>query len=196
MRTGILSSYLFLALFFLGNHLYAQCDSMSTNLDPFDSTLVISAPPINIGYMVPSNFQTIDGFKLVEEAKLQLMYAGNDSIGSLFLTIGLAERHFQTISAGKDKVMILTDSSRIEGLLNVPDRGTFDSNSNMRVYQHICVLPLDLFYTLTIDPIAQIRVYYDGGYKHTIKLTPEQKTALLEALKCLGAEAGIFPKSP
>lgn len=196
MRISLLSFSLSILLTFTLYTSHAQCDSIYHEVDPFDSTVVISTPTINIGYLVPSNFQTLDGFKLVEDGKLQISYASNDSIGSLFLTIGMAERNFQTISSGKNKVMILTDSSRVEGLLNVPDRGTFDPNTNMRVYQHICILPLDLFYLLTVDPIQQVRVYYDGGYKHTITLTPAQKAELLELLKCLGAEAGIFPKSP
>lgn len=197
MRTSLFSfSLSIIFLFFFAKTASAQCDSIYHQIDPFDSTLIISTSVINIGYLVPSNFQTLDGFKLVEDGKLQLSYASNDSIGSLFLTVGMAERNFQTISSGKNKVMILTDSSRVEGLLNVPDRGTFDPASNMRIYQHICVLPLDLFYLLTVDPIQQIRVYYDGGYKHTITLTPRQKSDLLALVKCLGAEAGIFPKSP
>lgn len=196
MRTSIISLYFFLSFLFFSSNIHAQCDSIYTDIDPFDSTLIMSSPTLNIGYLVPSNFQTLEGFKLVEQGKLQISYAQKDSVGSLFLTIGLAERNFQTISSGKNKIVVLTDSSRVEGLLNVPDRGTFDPNSNMRVYQHICVLPLDLFYLFTVDPIAQIRVYYDGGYKHTIKLTPRQKAEFQEILKCFGTEAGIFPKTP
>lgn len=196
MRTSLVSFSLSILLLAIVHRSSAQCDSIYQETDPFDSTLVIATPPINIGYLVPSNFQTLEGFKLVEDGKIHLAYASNDSIGSLFLTVAMAERNFQTISSGKTRVMILTDSNRVEALLNVPDRGTFDANTNMRVYQHTCVLPLDIFYLLAADPIQQIRVYYDGGYKHTITLTPRQKEELVQLVKCLGLAAGIFPKTP
>lgn len=177
--------------------LNAQCDSIRQFVDEFDSTLVVAAPRVNIGYMVASNFQTLDGFKMVEEGKALLSYSSNDSVGSFFLTLALAEQRFQTIGSGDmNRIILLTDSSRVKPVLNYSDRGTFDSNSNMRIYYHTCVIPMDLFYLFTIDPIAKIRVYYDGGYQRTITLTPEQKLELLDYLICLGIEVGLFPQKP
>lgn len=175
----------------------AQCDSIRQDVDPFDSTLVIAAPIVNVGYMVPSNFQTMDGFKIIEEGKALLSYSSKDSVGSFFLTLALAERNFQTIGSGDmNRVIIMTDSSRIEPVLNFSDRGTFDSSTNMRIYNHTCVIPMDLFYLFTVDPISKIRVYYDGGYKRTVVLTPQQKERILNNLLCLGEEVGIFPLKP
>ena len=177
--------------------LNAQCDSIRQFVDEFDSTLVVSTPRVNIGYLVASNFQTLDGFKMVEEGKALLSYSSNDSIGSFFLTLALAEQNFQTIGSGDmNRVMIMTDSSQIKPVLNFSDRGTFDSGTNMRIYNHTCVIPMDLFYLFTVDPIAKFRVYYDGGYQRTVTLTPEQKKQLLEHLICLGTEVGLFPQKP
>jgi hypothetical protein len=196
MKTG--SKWLIMiGLLFWSGIAFGQCDSIKQYVDEFDSTLVIAAPKINVGYIVPSNFQTLDGFKMIEEGKLLLSYSSNDSIGSFFLTLALAEREFQTIGSGtKNRVVIMTDSSRMEGVLNFSDKGTFDKNTNMRIYTHTCVIPMDFFYLFTIDPVAKIRVYYDDGYKRTIVLTPRQKEALSAAMLCLGEEVGLFPKKP
>lgn len=188
---------LMIGLLFWSGIVFGQCDSIQQYVDEFDSTLVVTAPKINVGYIVPSNFQTLDGFKMIEEGKILLSYSSNDSIGSFFLTLAIAERAFHTIGSGtKNRVIMMTDSSRMEGVLNFSDKGTFDSNTNMRIYTHTCVIPLDFFYLFTIDPVSKIRVYYDNGYKRTIVLTPRQKKALSEAMLCLGEEVGLFPKKP
>lgn len=193
-----LSKWLFLiGMLCCSISLEAQCDSIRQYIDEFDSTLVVAAPRVNIGYMVASNFQTLEGFKMVEEGKVLLSYSSNDTIGSFFLTLALAERNFQTIGSGDmNRVMLMTDSSRVQAVMNFSDKGTFDSGTNMRIYNHTCVIPMDLFYLFAIDPIAKIRVYYDGGYQRTVTLTPEQKQQILDYLICLGEEVGLFPQKP
>ena len=184
--------------FLLGtSSLKGQCDSLIYDIDPFDSTYIVAAPHVNIGFTIPSNYQTLEGFKMIEEGKVLFSYTGNDTIGTLFLTLALAERNFHTIeSETKEQVLVMLESGRIEGLLNFSDRGTFDSGTNMRIYTHTCALPLDMLYLLSVDPIAKFRVYYDGGYKRTIELTPQQKLQVAASLQCIGEEMGIFPKKP
>ena len=86
MRIGM-----FLLIFsfslFTGQSLQGQCDSIIQQVDEFDSTLIVAHPWINVGYTVASNFQTLDGPKMIEEGKIMLSYASNDSTGSFFLRI-------------------------------------------------------------------------------------------------------------
>ena len=62
--------------------LSGQCTSVKIETDAFDSTRVIYDKPLNIGGLVTSNFEVEEGNKMVEEAKLLVSYAENDSIES------------------------------------------------------------------------------------------------------------------
>ncbi len=173
-----------------------QCDSVYMETDPFDSSFIATVPHFNVGYMVPSNFQTIDGYKMVEEGKIQFSYASLDSVGGIYMSLFLAERNFLTIQEGMGNVMFLLESGKVVSLYNIPDKGEFDKSTNMRVYHHTVLIPLDLFYLMTIDPVDKIRVYYDKGAKRTIEITPLQQKPFDEALQCLGNAVGLFKKKP
>ena len=185
-----------LGIVLLTNLLHAQCDSIIQQMDEFDSTLVVISQHVNVGYSIPSSFETIDGPKMVEEGKILFSYGTVDTVGSFYMSLALAERNFQTISDGKDKVLLLTKSGKVESLLSFSDKGVFDKNTNMRIYIHACLIPLDLFYLVSYDPIVKIRVYYDNGYKRTIELTQKQQEAIKQQLLCVGETVGIFPKKP
>ena len=192
---GRLSFILFMCvgLFPVAN---GQCDSVYMETDPFDSSFIATVPHFNVGYMVPSNFQTIDGYKMVEEGKIQLSYGAKDTVGGIYLSLFLAERNFLTIQEGMGNIMALLESGKVVSLYNISDRGEFDKSTNMRVYHHTALIPLDLFYLMTIDPIEKIRVYYDKGIKRTIEITPAQKERFDTALQCLGDAVGLFKKKP
>ena len=59
--------------------LSGQCTSVKIETDAFDSTRVVYDKPLNIGGLVTSNFEVEEGNKMVEEAKLLVTYAENDS---------------------------------------------------------------------------------------------------------------------
>lgn len=175
--------------------LHAQCDFYTEDLDDFDSTLTVVSNPVNLGYMIPSEYETVDGPKMVEEGKMLVSYAENDSINSFFLTIGLLERTFIKAESGMN-VRLKLSNDKIVTLLNLPDRGTFDRTTNMRIYQHTCILPLDMYYLLTYHKIEKIRVEYPGHAPHDLTLSVEQQDAILEALKCVGERANLYPVKP
>lgn len=186
---------LFLAIFFSGK-LLAQCDSLLIeDIDDFDSTLLVTSTPVSIGFMVPSQFETLDGFKLVEEAKLLITFTENDSINVFFLTLAVQEREYLKISSEKN-VLLLLSNEEIIGLLNVADKGVFDRSTNMRRYQHTCVVPYDQVFNLSFHDIEQIRIMYDGGYYHDIKLAMEQQEAVKERIKCLAERMNVLKVKP
>ncbi len=78
-------------------HLSGQCVSVKIETDPFDSTRIIFDKPINIGGLVTSNFEIEEGNKMVEEAKLLVTFAENDSLESFFLTLALMEWEYQVL---------------------------------------------------------------------------------------------------
>lgn len=175
--------------------LRAQCTYLVNEYDEFDSTQIVSVLPLTIGYIIPSAYTEADGeVKMVEEGKLMFSYTENDSLGSFFLTIAALERNFYEIAAGRE-VMLLLNNGHIIPLLNVPDRGRFDESTNMRLYQHVCVVPIDVFYSLTVHMVEKIRINYKG-YKRTITLTREQQTALRKAIRCVGQGAELYPIRP
>jgi len=189
------SIWMVLLLLLAGLSSNAQCDFIMNQVDQFDSTHTVATRPINIGYTVPSNFRTTDGYKMIEEGKLMFSYSESDSINSFFITLALAEREYQRIESGKDRIMFLLEDEQIVGLLNVPDRGTFDTNTNMRIYNHTLVVPIDLFYTLGALKIEKIRVNYEG-FKRTIVLTQKQKEDFQNAVRCVGAALSLYPIKP
>lgn len=173
----------------------SQCTYLVNEFDPFDSTQIVSVEPFNIGYLIPSAYVEEDGnIRMVEEAKLMLSYTENDSISSFFLTIAALERDFFQIK-GEREIVLLLNNGHVIPLLNVPDRGAFNSQTNMRLYNHVCVIPLDVYYSLTYHSIDKIRINYKG-YKRTLVLTPEQKLAVQDAIRCVGQAAELFPIRP
>lgn len=177
------------------NVLSAQCDLAVDEVDPFDSTRLIAAKPIDVGYKIPSQFTLPNGnLKMIEEGKILFTYAENDTINTFFMTLALAEHTYRSIDEGF-KVWLLLSNERVVGLYNVPDKGEFDKNTNMRIYQHTCVVPLDMFYVLTYLKIEKIRVEYKG-FKKTLEILPEQQAAIQEAIRCVGEASGQYPVKP
>lgn len=197
-------------------NLAAQCNFAINEIDDFDSTHSIVTKPINIGYSIPSNFQTADGYKMIEEAKAIFSFTQNDTLNAFFMVIGLVEREFLTLEEGFNvilKVESLKDTvnlgkevantnpadvaagSDLIGLYTVPDRGTFDKNTNMRIYTLTCLIPLDRMFTLSFAAIERIRINYKTS-KHTITLSNEQRAAIKKAVQCVGEEMKLFPSKP
>lgn len=172
-----------------------QCTSVKKDTDAFDSTKVVYDKPINIGGLVTSNFETEEGSKMVEEAKLLVSYAENDSIESFFLTLALMEWEYQVLEAGEN-VMLLLDNGSIVKLNTVEDRGALDKKTNMRRYEAVCVLPIDLYYALSHFKVDKIRLQYKSGIKRTISLFSEQQKKFQQAIRCVGAAAGVMPIKP
>jgi len=174
--------------------LQAQCKLAFDEVDAFDKTHTILAKPINIGYMVPSNFQTAEGNKMVEEAKLVVAYSESDSINSFFLSIAVLEWDYQSIESDRN-VLLLLENEEVITLLNVADRGEFNADTNMRLYEHVCVIPMDIFFALSHFKVQKIRIQYKN-YKRTLTLTPEQQEAIRKAVLCVGEASKLFPVKP
>ncbi|MEN0005155.1 MAG: hypothetical protein AAF798_13470, partial [Bacteroidota bacterium] len=71
----------------------------------------------------------------------------------------------------------------------------FDSETNMRIYHHSCIVPLDAFYRMASAKIEKIRVYYKDT-KRTITLTSQQQAAVQQAVRCVGEAAKVYPVRP
>ncbi len=187
-----------LFMLFAAGKAFSQCENFIfyQEIDPFDSTLTISTGSINIGYMVPSEFKidSTGDYRMIEEGKVLFSFAQNDSIDAFFLTIALAERQYFTIDEGYNVFLKLSNDTVIR-VYNVPNRGTFNPNINMRIYNHTCVVPIDLFYTLAFYEIDAIRIVY-RGYKRTVMLTEDQKTRVKQAVQCVGESLNIYPIKP
>lgn len=192
----MLNRLLLFTLFFLTYfHISGQCISVKIDTDAFDSTKVVYDRPINIGGLVTSNFETEEGSKMVEEAKLLVSYAENDSIESFFLTVALMEWEYQVLEAGEN-VMLLLDSGSIVKLNTVEDRGALDKKTNMRRYEAVCVLPVDLYYALSHFKVDKIRLQYKSGLKRTVSLFSEQQKKFQQTIRCVGEAAGVMPIKP
>jgi len=204
----------FFFLFVLGLYtLQAQCNFAINEVDDFDSTHTVVTKAINIGYMIPSNYQTADGYKMIEEAKALFTFTQNDTLNSFFLVLGVAEREFLTVEEGfsvilkieslKDTVDLGDDVPKVApeagsdliGLYTVPDRGNFDKNTNMRIYTHTCLVPLDHVFTLSYAGIEKIRINYKNS-RHTITLNKEQQAEIKKAVQCVGEAMKLFPIKP
>ncbi|MEN0002891.1 MAG: hypothetical protein AAF798_02060 [Bacteroidota bacterium] len=178
--------------------LWGQCEELIYDqVDEFDSTRVVTAPSVNIGYMVPSNFQTIEGFKMVEEAKAIFGFTRQDSVNSFFIILAVAEREYLSTEVGDNVLLklVIEDYEEVVGFYTVPDKGVFDSETNMRIYHHSCIVPLDAFYRMASAKIEKIRVYYKDT-KRTITLTSQQQAAVQQAVRCVGEAAKVYPVRP
>lgn len=171
-----------------------KCDLAISTIDEFDSTRLVVAKPINIGYRIASQFETENGPLMIEEGKVLFSYTENDSINCFFITLAMAERNYLSIDEGENVLIKLSDG-RVLALYNIPDKGEFNKKTNMRIYQHTCVVPLDLFYSLTYNTIEAIRIEYKG-YKKTLEILPEQQKAILEAARCVGEASKLYPVKP
>lgn len=174
--------------------LEAQCDLALDEVDDFDSTRVISAAPISIGNIIPSLFETVDGPLFIDEAKIMFTFSENDSIKSFFITLAIPEYEYQPVEKDYNVYLKLSDGGVVR-LYNVPDRGTFDRHTNMRLYQHTIVVPLDLFSRFTFSFIEKIRVAYKFQNRD-FEITPEQQKAIREAVQCVGRATELYPVKP
>lgn len=181
---------LLLVFFQLG----AQCDLALNEVDEFDSTRVISAAPISIGNIIPSMYETADGPLFIDEAKIMFTFSENDSLKSFFITLAIPEYEYQPIEKGFNVYLKLSDGGVVR-LYNVPDNGKFDRHTNMRLYQHTCVVPLDYFSRFTFSFIEKIRVSYKFQNRD-FDITPEQQEALRESVQCVGKATGLYPVKP
>jgi len=173
---------------------YGQCKPAVDEVDPFDSTRTVAAKTVNIGYLIPSNFETAEGPKMIEEAKLLFSYSEKDSIRSFFLIVAVQEREFLRIE-NDFNVLLLLDDEQVVAMMNISDQGVFDPGTNTRLYNHTCVVPLDLFFALTHLKVAKIRINY-RTYKHTIDLTERQRSDLRDAVRCVGEAVQLIPVRP
>ncbi|MCB0549396.1 MAG: hypothetical protein KDD19_17605 [Phaeodactylibacter sp.] len=174
----------------------AQCKYAIDEVDPFDSTRLVMSQPLSVGNYIPSLFETTKGPKIIDEAKMVFSHSESDqdSINSFFLTIVAPEYNYHPIEAGKNVLLAFADSTVI-ALQNFPDRGTFNSDTNMRMYQHTCIVPLDIFYRMTYSEVVAIRIRYDNK-KRTILLSKAQQKALKAAVQCVGEAVGFMPNKP
>ena len=174
----------------------AQCKYVVNEIDQFDSTQLVIMPTINAGFIIPTEFETVDGVKLVEEAKIILGFTEDDKsdIASIFMMIGVLEREYLKVEEGENVMIAFADSTVI-GLYNVPDKGRFDKGTNMRVYQHTTFLPLDIYYKCTNSEIIGIRIRYPA-MKRDIVISPRQSQQLRSYLQCMGEAVGLFPLDP
>lgn len=171
-----------------------DCSLAFNEVDEFDSTRVIASEPVAFGYFIPSRVETADGPKLVEEAKAMMMYSISDSISGFFLHIAVPEYEYQPIEKDFNVMVKLADGS-IEALYNVPDKGVFDKSTNMRLYTHTVIVPIPIYNKMAEFPIEKIRIIYTKKRK-TIELNKTQQDALLQAIRCVGQEAGYYPMRP
>jgi hypothetical protein len=183
-----------LVLLLLSVDLSAQCEIAFDEIDDFDSLRTVASNSVAFGYLVPSLYETENGPKVIEEGKAIVMYSENDTINSFFLTLAIPEYTYQPIESGFNVLMKLSDGEVIS-FYNVPDRGTFDDTTNMRLYQHTVIVPLDMFYRLTFSTIEAIRIEYKK-LKRTFKLSEEQQQAIRDAVQCVGRQVELYPIKP
>lgn len=176
--------------------LSAQCKFSADEVDEFDSTRLVASMPVSIGLLIPSRFETVKGPRIIDQAKLLFSHSESDqdSINSFFLTIAIQEYDYQPIEQGKNVLLAFSDSTVI-ALYNFPDQGTFDTGTNMRLYQHTCIVPVDVFYQLSFKPLEKIRIRY-SNQKKTIALSGKQQKELMEAVRCVGEAVGFVPVRP
>ena len=92
--------------------------------------------------------------------------------------------------------MFLLGNVSILKLNKVEDRGTLDKKTNMRRYEAVCVLPIDLYYALAHFKMDKIRLQYKSGIKRTISLFIEQQKKFQQIIRCVGEAAGVMPVKP
>lgn len=176
---------LFLLLSAFTFNLSAQCDIAIDKFDDFDSTRLIAAQPMNIGYMIASGNVTedLEGKEYVEEAKIVFSYSDEKEIRAFFLSIAVAERKFHMIDEGFN-VMLKFKNEQIYTLFNAPEKGEFNRDILMWNYLHTSVIPLEVFHMLKEGHLEKIRINYKN-YKKTIELEESQQKALQEAVLCV-----------
>ncbi|MEM8583765.1 MAG: hypothetical protein AAGF87_05820 [Bacteroidota bacterium] len=171
------------------------CDIVSDSIDPFDSLRTVESGQMALGYQMISQYETIDGPRLIAEAKAAVLYTELDSLSVLFLELELPE-YAPHQTANDYNVKLKMSSDTIIGFYTVSDRGTFSRQTNMQHYQHIALVPTDLYYMLTYEQVELIRIEYKSGHRRTLALTPEQQLQLREHFRCVGERVGYYPVSP
>ncbi len=162
------------------------CPIALDTLDEFDSTRLIATQPIPIGFLVPTRNLTaeLEGETLTEEAKALFSYAeSTDNVRSFFLTLVVTEHKVRQIEPGMN-VFLKFDNGQVYKLYNVPDRGELNRDIIMWLYQHTCVVPLEIYHLMKFAQVEKIRINYKG-YKRTIALEPDQRKALQDAVLCV-----------
>lgn len=172
----------------------AQCDLAFDEIDEFDSLRTVASQPVSFGYVIPSLYETARGPKFIEQGKAAVLYSQNDTINSFFLTLAVPEYTYRSIDAGFNVLLKLSDGE-VVSLYNVPDRGTFDKTTNMRLYLHTCIVPLDMYYRLTFSTIEMIRIEYKD-IKQTFAISEQQQLAIREAMQCVGKTVDLYPVKP
>lgn len=173
----------------------AQCDFAVNEIDPFDSTHIVALQPISVGYKIPSQYTGDDGnLTMIDQGKILITHTENDSISGFFFTLALVERDYYSTKDGV-QIGLLLSNDQVVWVPNFPDRGEFDNTTNMRIYQHTCILPLDVYYALTYHKIKMIRIMYPG-YKKTMEILPDQQDDVRNALRCIGESVGLYPIKP
>ncbi len=170
------------------------CQIAVDQYDEFDSTRMVVTQPIPVGYLIPSNFETADGYKMIDEGQLMVTFSSNDTLDAFFLVLGLQEHTYRSITSGSN-LLLLLDNQEVIGLVNFPDNGTFSRENNMRLYMHTAAIPLDAFYKLIYNKVQKIRVMYKGHY-HTMTLLPKQQAQIQQQFLCLGKRLDLFPVKP
>ena len=184
--------FLFFGFFLVLNQAAAQCEIAIDEVDEFDSTRVVTAPLVSFGYLIPSQYETSEGSLMVAEAQMLFSYSEKDSIKSFFMTIAIPEFKFQAIETGFN-VLIKLSSGEVISLYNVMEKGFFDKRINMRVYQHTCIIPFDLYFELTEATIEKVRIIYPKQ-KRTLLLSEQQQKAIQDAMRCVGNAIGYYPR--
>jgi len=163
-------------------------------IDEFDGTRTVVTESVPVGYLIASNYETAEGYKMIDEGQIMFTFTQNDTLDAFFLILGLQEYTYRPIQSGFNFLILLENEEVIE-LVNFPDRGIFSRDTNMRLYTHTVALPLDTFYKLIFSKILKIRVVYEG-FQHTLTLLPDQQKALKQQLLCLGNHLGLLPVKP
>jgi len=178
----------------MAGQMQAQCKIALDTLDEFDTTRLIAAKPVVLGYLLPTGAlaEDLDGNIYAEEAKAIFSYADENNIRSFFLTIGVIEHKFHMIDRGYNVYLKYVDGP-IQQLYNVPDDPEFDRDIVMWKNMHTCVIPLEIFHMMKNTRVEKIRIVYDG-YKSTIVLSEAQQIGLQNAVKCV--EEALREKIP
>ena len=96
----------------------------------------------------------------------------------------------------KDSGIVLNAPKEIkEEFIKLGMKITFDKKTNMRRYEAVSVLPIDLYYALALFKIDKIRLQYKSGIKRTVSLFIEQQKKFQQIIRCVG-ENPPFESSP
>lgn len=164
------------------------CKISVDSTDEFDSTRMVITDPLILGYMIPTQNLTddLEGKTLTEEAKTIFTYAeGTNNVRSFFLTLVVTEYDYLKIENGYTVYLKLTNGKLVK-LYNVPDNGELNRDIIMWLYQHTCVVPLEIYHLLKHEKVEKIRINYENA-KRTIVLNEEQQTELQRLVLCVEA---------